>query len=169
MVRRFLFLLFVAGVSGTLGLWVGFLFAPAPGAETRASLAAFFDEHDKTLSDFYSRSRAALDEAVDVVSSDSRRTHRRRRRHGVSCLESVEVGEASVTDAVMSGAAADSYGAPFALPRGDHRVDDLDHIEIDGVDGPDLEACALDVGHRVAVELRTEPTHERRDQIQHRV
>ena len=69
MVRRFLFLLFVAGVSGTLGLWVGFLFAPAPGAETRASLAAFFDEHDETLADFYSRSRAALDDAVDVVSS----------------------------------------------------------------------------------------------------
>ena len=44
MVRRFLFLLFVAGASGTLGVWVGFLFAPAPGAETRASLAAFFDE-----------------------------------------------------------------------------------------------------------------------------
>ena len=69
MVRRFLFLLVVAGASGTLGMWVGFLFAPAPGAETRASLAAFFDEHDETLADFYARGRAAFGDAVDVVSS----------------------------------------------------------------------------------------------------
>ena len=69
MVRRFLFLLFVAGASGTLGVWVGFLFAPAPGAETRASLAAFFDEHDETIADFYTRGLAAVGDAADVVSS----------------------------------------------------------------------------------------------------
>ena len=69
MVRRFLFLLFVAGASGILGVWIGFLFAPAPGAETRASLATFFDEHDETLADFYTRGRGAVGDAVDAVSS----------------------------------------------------------------------------------------------------
>jgi hypothetical protein len=69
MVRRFLFLLVVAGTSGTLGVWVGFLFAPAPGADTRAAVAAFLDEHDESLADIYSRSREVFDDAVDVVSS----------------------------------------------------------------------------------------------------
>jgi len=83
MVRRFLFLLIVAGASGSLGVLVGLLFAPAPGAETRASLAAFFDEHDETLADFYTRGRAALGDAVDVVSSTVDAQIEVRRQHGV--------------------------------------------------------------------------------------
>ena len=68
MLRRFILLLFVSGLSGTAGLTVGLLYAPAPGAETRQKLSAVFDEHEDTFDDLFVRSREALDDAVDAVS-----------------------------------------------------------------------------------------------------
>ena len=46
---RFIFLLLVAGVSGTAGLSIGLLYAPAPGEDTREILS-IFDEHETTSS-----------------------------------------------------------------------------------------------------------------------
>ena len=68
MVRRLIVLMFVAGLSGTAGLWVGLLYAPAPGEETRQKLSAVLDEHDDTFDELFSRSRQALGDAVDAVS-----------------------------------------------------------------------------------------------------
>lgn len=68
MLRRFIVLVFVAGLSGTAGLWVGLLYAPAPGEETRQKLAAVFDEHDETFDDLWARSRQALGDAISAVS-----------------------------------------------------------------------------------------------------
>ena len=71
MLRRFIFLLLVAGVSGTAGLWIGLLYAPAPGEDTREILSAIFDEttfnelHE--LFELFDRSRQALGDAVDAV------------------------------------------------------------------------------------------------------
>ena len=42
MLRRFILLVFVAGLSGTVGLWVGLFYAPAPGEDTRQKLSTFF-------------------------------------------------------------------------------------------------------------------------------
>ena len=73
MLRRFIFLLLVAGVSGTAGLWVGLLYAPAPGEDTREILSAIFDEYETTfnepheLFELFDRSRQALSDAVDAV------------------------------------------------------------------------------------------------------
>ena len=69
MLRRLWVLAFVAAVAGTVGVWVGFLFAPAPGDETRAQLADIFSEHDDTIDDLYSRGREVVDEAVESVES----------------------------------------------------------------------------------------------------
>jgi hypothetical protein len=68
MLRRFILLLFVAGLSGTAGLWVGLLYAPAPGEETRQKLSTFFAENEGTFDELFSRSRQALGDAVDAVS-----------------------------------------------------------------------------------------------------
>ena len=68
MLRRFILLVFVAGLSGTAGLWVGLLYAPAPGEETRHKLAAVFNENDDTFDDLFARSRQALGDAIDAVS-----------------------------------------------------------------------------------------------------
>ncbi len=68
MLRRFILLVFVAGLSGTAGLWVGLLYAPAPGEDTRKKLSAIFDEHDGTFDELFARSRQALGDAVDAVS-----------------------------------------------------------------------------------------------------
>lgn len=68
MLRRFIVLLFVAGLSGTAGLWVGLLYAPAPGEDTREELSAIFTEHEDTFDDLFTRSRQALGDAVDAVS-----------------------------------------------------------------------------------------------------
>ena len=76
MLRRFIFLLLVAGVSGTAGLSIGLLYAPAPGEDTREILSAIFDEHETTfnelrelheLFELFDRSRQALGDAVDAV------------------------------------------------------------------------------------------------------
>ena len=70
MLRRFIFLLLVAGVSGTAGLWIGLLYAPVPGEDTREILSAIFDEHEMTfneLFELFDRSRQALGDAVDAV------------------------------------------------------------------------------------------------------
>ena len=73
MLRRFIFLLLVAGVSGTAGLWVGLLYAPAPGEDTREILSAIFDENETTfnelheLFELFDRSRQALSDAVNAV------------------------------------------------------------------------------------------------------
>ena len=70
MLRRFIFLLLVAGVSGTAGLWIGLLYAPAPGEDTREILSAIFDEYETTfneLFELFDRSRQALGDAVDAV------------------------------------------------------------------------------------------------------
>ena len=74
MLRRFIFLLLVAGVSGTAGLWIGLLYAPAPGEDTREILSAIFDEttfnelHElHELFELFDRSRQALGDAVDAV------------------------------------------------------------------------------------------------------
>jgi len=72
MLRRFILLLFVAGLSGTAGLWVGLLYAPGPGEETRQKLSAVFDEHDGTFDDLFARSREALGDAADAVSETLR-------------------------------------------------------------------------------------------------
>ena len=68
MLRRLILRVFVAGLSGTAGLWVGLLYAPAPGEETRQKLSAVFDEHDDAFDDLFARSRQALGDAVDAVS-----------------------------------------------------------------------------------------------------
>jgi gas vesicle protein len=68
MLRRFILLVFVAGLSGTAGLWVGLLYAPAPGEETRQKLADVFIENDDTFDDLFARSRQALGDAIDAVS-----------------------------------------------------------------------------------------------------
>ena len=68
MLRRFILLLFVAGLSGTAGLWVGLLYAPGPGEETRQKLSTFFAENEGTFDDLFARSRQALGDAVDAVS-----------------------------------------------------------------------------------------------------
>ena len=73
MLRRFIFLLLVAGVSGTAGLWIGLLYAPAPGEDTREILSAIFDEYETMfnelheLFELFDRSRQALGDAVDAV------------------------------------------------------------------------------------------------------
>jgi len=68
MLRRFIVLVFVVGLSGTAGLWVGLLYAPAPGEETRQKLSAVFNEHDETFDDLFTRSRQALGDAINAVS-----------------------------------------------------------------------------------------------------
>ena len=65
MLRRLSVLAFVAAAAITLGVWIGFLFAPAPGVETREQLSEIFDEHDDTIDDLYSRGREVVDEVVD--------------------------------------------------------------------------------------------------------
>jgi hypothetical protein len=71
MLRRLMVLFFVAGVSGTAGVCVGFLYAPALGADTRASLGIFLDQHDVTLSDLYTRGRERFAHAVDSMSGSA--------------------------------------------------------------------------------------------------
>lgn len=65
MIRRFLNFFFV----GTLGACIGVLFAPAPGVETRTSISVFFDKHDETIADFYTRGLTTVAGVADVVSS----------------------------------------------------------------------------------------------------
>ena len=73
MLLRFFFLLLVAGVSGTAGLSIGLLYAPAPGEDTREILSAIFDAYETTfnelheLFELFDRSRQALGDAVDAV------------------------------------------------------------------------------------------------------
>lgn len=73
MLRRLMMLLFVAGVSAALGVGVGFLFAPAPGTETREAAVAFLDSHEELLDELYSRATKALDYVVSTVSAASDR------------------------------------------------------------------------------------------------
>lgn len=61
-------LVFVAGLSGTVGLWVGLFYAPAPGEDTRQKLSTFFSENEGTFDDLFARSRQALGDAIDAVS-----------------------------------------------------------------------------------------------------
>lgn len=68
MLRRLLLLLFVAGLSGTAGLWVGLLYAPAPGEDTRQKLSTFFAENEGIFDDLFARSRQALGDAIEAVS-----------------------------------------------------------------------------------------------------
>ena len=68
MLQRFILLLFVAGLSGTAGLWVGLLYAPAPGEETRQKLSTFFAENEGTFDDLFASGRQALGDAIDAVS-----------------------------------------------------------------------------------------------------
>ena len=68
MLRRFILLVFVAGLSGTVGLWVGLFYAPAPGEDTRQKLSTFFSENEGTFDDLFARSRQALGDAIDAVS-----------------------------------------------------------------------------------------------------
>ena len=68
MLRRFIVLIFVAGLSGTAGLWIGLLYAPAPGEEMREKLSTVFSEHEDTFDDLFARTREALGDAVDAVS-----------------------------------------------------------------------------------------------------
>ena len=68
MLRRFIVLIFVAGLSGTAGLWIGVLYAPAPGEDMREKLSAVFSEHEDTFDDLFARTREALGDAVDAVS-----------------------------------------------------------------------------------------------------
>ncbi len=69
MFRRFIVLVFVSGVSGTLGISLGFLFAPAPGPETRAAVATFVDSHEELVAELYSRSSEAFDNVVSTISA----------------------------------------------------------------------------------------------------
>ena len=67
---RLIMLLFVAGMCGTLGVGVGVLFAPAPGAETRAAAGAFLESHEEILDELYARATDAVDYVVGAVSAD---------------------------------------------------------------------------------------------------
>ena len=49
-------------------LWVGFMYAPAQGEETRKKLSTVFEEHEGTLDGFLSRGREALGDAIDAIS-----------------------------------------------------------------------------------------------------
>ena len=71
MFRRLMVLFFVSGVSGALGIGVGILFAPAPGAETRAAATAFLDSHEVILDELYARASEAVDYVVSTVSAAS--------------------------------------------------------------------------------------------------
>jgi hypothetical protein len=68
MLRRFILCVFVAGLSGTAGLWVGLLYAPEPGEDTRQKLSTLFAENEGTFDDLFARSRQALGDALDAVS-----------------------------------------------------------------------------------------------------
>ena len=68
MVRRLVFLSFVAGLTGTAGLSVGLLYAPAPGEETRRKLSEVFEEHEGTFTELFARGKNAFSDAVDAVS-----------------------------------------------------------------------------------------------------
>jgi gas vesicle protein len=68
MLRRFILLVFVAGLSGTAGLWAGLLYAPTPGEDTRQKLTALFAENEGTFDDLFAHSRQALAAALDAIS-----------------------------------------------------------------------------------------------------
>lgn len=70
MLTRFLVLVLVSGLSGAIGIGLGFLLAPAPGAETREAVTAFFDSHEDLLTELYSRGSEAFDNAVSAMSTD---------------------------------------------------------------------------------------------------
>lgn len=67
MLRRLILFLFVVGLSGTAGLWVGLLYAPGPGEETREKLSTFFAQNKGVFGDLFARSGQALGNAVDAV------------------------------------------------------------------------------------------------------
>ena len=71
MLTRFLVLVLVSGISGAIGIGLGFLLAPAPGAEAREAVTAFFDSHEDLLTELYSRGSDAFESAVSAMSAGS--------------------------------------------------------------------------------------------------
>tara|TARA_Y100001001_G_C7796775_1_gene234706 strand:- start:54 stop:299 length:246 start_codon:yes stop_codon:yes gene_type:complete len=60
MLKRFIFRLFLVGFFVTAGLCIGFLYAPAPGTETREKLSVALDQHKDSLGTLVTDSQEVL-------------------------------------------------------------------------------------------------------------
>ena len=68
MLKRFIFRLFSVGFFVTAGLCIGFLYAPAPGTETREKLSVTLDQHKDRLGTLVTNSQEVLDRVTAAAS-----------------------------------------------------------------------------------------------------
>ena len=67
MFRRFLTLVTVAAISGTVGTGLGILIAPAKGEDTREKVSAFVERHGGTLKQGLEKGQQALGDVIEFV------------------------------------------------------------------------------------------------------
>jgi len=60
MLKRFIFRLFLVGFFVTAGLCIGFLYAPAPGTETREKVSVILEQHKNRLGTLVTNSQEVL-------------------------------------------------------------------------------------------------------------
>ena len=60
MLKRFIFRLFLVSFFVTAGLCIGFLYAPAPGIETREELSVTLDHHKDRLETLVTNSQQVI-------------------------------------------------------------------------------------------------------------
>ena len=68
MLKRFIFRLFLVGFCVTAGLCIGFLYAPAPGTETREKLSVALDQHKDSLETLATDSQEILAKVTAAAS-----------------------------------------------------------------------------------------------------
>ena len=68
MLKRFIFRLFLVSFFVTTGLCIGFLYAPAPGIETREKVAVILDQHKDRLGTLVTSSQEVLARATVAAS-----------------------------------------------------------------------------------------------------
>ena len=60
MLKRLIFRLFLVGLLVAAGLCIGFLYAPAPGSETREELSVTLDQHKDRLKTLVTNSQEVI-------------------------------------------------------------------------------------------------------------